>query len=161
METNLVKKIIERVKDENSFFEEALKEFVNSTEEELEAFLKRKITFKAPKETSCLISGDNILTIKALDGSRLICDARDTFRAGIDHNFINWGINKPGLTTPEITVQVHEIRESANFMEMFKSLPGIWGQKYLSQDQVIDFCENLSGWLKREGRNTFFLIKKR
>jgi hypothetical protein len=106
------------------------------------------------------ISGNRNLVLKASDGSRLIYEATDTFKAGIDPGFVKQGINKPGIATPEILVQVREIFSDGNFMDIFQSLQGTWEQKWLSQNQVIDFCETFPNWLGQEGFGTFALIKK-
>lgn len=156
----LIKAVIERVQNEKSLFNSALKKLVNSTEEELDDFLKRKITAKVTEGILRLISGDSTLTIKALDGSRLIYNAKDTFKSGIDGDFVNWGVNNPGIATPETLVQVHEMIGDGKLMDIFKSLPGTWNQKWLSQNQFIDFCETLPDWLRQEGYGTFSLIKK-
>ncbi|MFZ4632014.1 MAG: hypothetical protein ACOYL8_02260 [Patescibacteria group bacterium] len=156
----LIKAVIERVQNEKSLFNSALKKLVNSTEEELDDFLKRKITAKVTEGIIRLISGDSTLTIKALDGSRLIYNAKDTFKSGIDGDFVNWGVNNPGVATMEAFVQVHEMIGDGKLMDIFKSLPGTWNQKWLSQNQFIDFCETLPDWLRQEGYGTFSLIKK-
>jgi hypothetical protein len=156
----LIKITIERVQNEKSLFNSALKKLVNSTEEELDDFLKRKITPKVAEGLLRLISGGQKLILKALNGSRLICSAEKTFKSFIDNNFVNWGINKPGIVTPKKSVQVHEMVGNGTSMDIFKSLPGSWNQKWLSQDQIIEFCETLPNWLRQEGYGTFALIKK-
>jgi len=155
----LIGAAIERVKNENSLFGSALKKLVNSTEEELDDFLKRKIE-KQINSILRLISGGSTLTLKALDGSRLICKAKKTFKSFLDADFVNWGINKPGITTPETPISVHEMIANDTFLDIFRSLPGTWNQKWLSQNQVIEFCESLPDWLRQDGNATFFLVKK-
>lgn len=39
-------------------------------------------------------------------------------------------------------------------------MPGKWNDKWLSQDQLIAFCEKHYAWLSQGGRVTLFLIKK-
>jgi hypothetical protein len=107
-----------------------------------------------------LISGGHVLTLKALDGKRLIYKAKKTFPSYLDSDFVNWGINKPGLATAETPVQVREIVQDGTFMDIFSALPGNWNQKWVSQNQVIEFCETLSEWLRQEGNATLFLVKK-
>ena len=135
----LIKATIERVQNEKSLFSSALKKLVNSTEEELDDFMKRKITAKVTEGILRLISDNSTLTIKALDGSRLIYNAKDTFKSGIDGDFVNWGVNNPGIATPAALVQVHEMIGDGKLMNIFTSLPGTWNQKWLSQNQFIDF----------------------
>jgi hypothetical protein len=155
----LIKATIERIQNEKSLFSIALKKLINFTKEELDEFMKREITAKVTEGILRLISG-NTITIKALDGSRLIYNAKDTFKSGIDGDFVNWGVNNPGVATPAAPVQVHEMISDGKFMDIFKSLPGSWNQKWLSQNQFIDFCETQSNWLRQEGYGTLALIKK-
>ncbi len=106
---------------------------------------------------SCM--GKN-LALKALDGGRLICDAKSTFKSGVDNKFVTWGINKLGVASSETLVQVHDIMQDSTFMDIFSALPGTWNQKWLSQNQVIEFCETFFEWLRRNGGTTIFLVKK-
>jgi len=102
------------------------------------------VTFFSIRSLSlCLISSGQDLILKALDGRRLICESEEIFGSFISKNYISWGINKPGLATPETPVQVHEIIGDGTFLDIFQALPGTWDQKWLSQDQVIEFCERL------------------
>lgn len=156
----LIKTTIERAQNDKSLFNSALKKLVNSTEEELDDFLKRKIEAIAPRSIIRLISEGKGLKLKALDGSRLICESTKTFKSFIDADFGNWGINKKGVATPETPIQVHEMFGDGTFMDIFRSVPGAWREKWVSQDQVIEFCESLSGWLRQGNNGTFFLVKK-
>jgi len=113
-----------------------------------------------PQRILRLISGENSLTLKALKGKRLIYNSKRTFKSFIDQNFVNWNMNKKGIATPETSVQVHEMVQNGTFMDIFRTLPGTWNQKWLSQDQIIEFCETLPNWLRQEGSATFFLTKK-
>ena len=155
----LITATIERVRNEQSLFNSALKKLVNSSEEELDDFLKRKIDIKIKDGILRLISGDQNLILKALDGSRLIYQAKKTFKSFIDSDFINWGLNKSGIATLEIPVKVDEIIGDGTFMNIFSSLPGTWNQKWLSQNQIIEFCETLPHWLRQERNATMFLCK--
>jgi len=156
----LIKTVIERVQNKKSLFLSALKKLINSTEEELDDFLKRKIAPQVIAGILRLISNGQILKLKALAGGRLIYNAAGTFKSFIDSDFVKWGIDKPGIATPETILQVHEMIGDGKLMDIFCSLPGAWNQKWVSQDQVIEFCETLPEWLRQEGYATFFLIKK-
>ncbi len=107
-----------------------------------------------------LISDDGTIVLKPVDGKRLIYTASDVFQAGIDKDYVKWCIRKPGVPTPETAVQVHEMLSDATLITMFGVLPGSWEEKFLSQNQLIDFCETKSVWLCPGGNSTFFLIKK-
>ncbi len=156
----LIKTTIERVQNEKSLFNSALKKLVNSTEEELDDFLKRRIEAKPQQGILRLISEGKSLKLKALDGSRHICKSKKTFKSFIDADFENWGINKKGVATPETPIQIHEMVGDGTFMDIFRSVPGTWREKWVSQDQVIEFCESLPDWLRQEGYGTFFLVRK-
>lgn len=154
----LIKATIERVQNEKSLFNSALKKLVNSTEKELDAFLKRKIGASPQQGILRPISEGTELKLKALDGNRLISKQGKAF---IPYFNELWEINKLGVATSETPILVHEIVGDGTFMDIFSSVPGIWAEKWLSQDQVIEFCESLPDWLFQEGYGTFFLIKKK
>lgn len=107
-----------------------------------------------------LYPGDQNLAIRALDGSRIISEAKKVFKVYIDEDFVDLGINKLGIATPETPLNIHEITTNVTFLHIFHSLPGTWDQKWLSQSQVIEFCESMPGYLSPNRRATFFLIKK-
>lgn len=135
---------------------------IQDTKEAIKLFVeavKNRNSHLKPKGILRLGSGDYVLTIEALDGSRFICQSKKTFKSFIDEHFVGWGINKPGVATPRTPVQVREIVGDGTFMEIFRALPGTWNQKWVSQDQVIYFCERLSCWLQKK-QATRFLIKK-
>ncbi|MFA6995057.1 MAG: hypothetical protein WC249_01455 [Patescibacteria group bacterium] len=123
-------------------------------------FLKRKIAGTVKGNILRLISGGHVLTLKALNGQCLIYNSKKIFNSFIDSNFVNWNLNKTGVATPKTPVQVHKIVGDGTIMEIFSSMPGNWNQKWLSQNQVIDFCETLSDWLSQDHYSTLFLIKK-
>ena len=107
-----------------------------------------------------LISGQEKLIIRALDGRFIIVQAKNIFRANIDPHFIQWRLSKLGIATPEISVEVHEMIKDASFMDIFNSLPGTLEQKWLTQNQVIEFCTIWPDWLRTGGFATMFLCKK-
>lgn len=155
----LIKATIERVQNSNSLFTSGLKKLVNSSEEELSNFLNVKVENQA-NGILRRISGRHTLALKALDGKRLIYNSKKTFKSYIDPNFKKWNLNKTGMATPETLVQVSEMVGDGTFMKIFSSLPGTWNQKWVSQNQVIEFCETLSNWLRHDEYTTIFLIKK-
>ena len=106
-----------------------------------------------------LISGEENLILKASDGSRLIYQSGETFTSFLDPKFVALGLNKKGITTTETKIQIYEIAHSGDFIDIFKSLPGIWNQKWLSQNQIIDFCEQLSKYLYFQGYAVIFICK--
>lgn len=152
--------IIKKIKNGESLFNKALQKLVDFTEEELDDFLKKKIVSGATGNILRLISGDSNIILDPLDGSRLIYNAEETFKQFIDPDFIKWGINKSGIPTSKTPIQVHEMMSKGTAMDIFCSLPGDWNQKWVSQNQVIEFCEVFPDWLRKNGNGTFFLIKK-
>jgi len=120
---------------------------------------RKKITPKVAEGILRLIS-DQALNIKALDGNRFIYNSKQTFKSYIDPSFVNWNLNKAGIATDKTKVQVHEMIGNGTFIDIFSSMPGAWSQKWLSQDQIIEFCETLPYWLRQKGLATFFLTKK-
>ncbi|MEQ1499911.1 MAG: hypothetical protein ABL917_00885 [Parcubacteria group bacterium] len=106
-----------------------------------------------------LISGGRTLTIPASSGKRTIAKAKDVFRWGIDGDFKNWGLDVPGIATPEIDVEVHEMVEDGKFADIYGSTGYDLDKLVMTQDQVVSFVETHKGWLRTEGRGTFFLLK--
>lgn len=147
LDPELVKLALQKI-DEGIFFgEEKKKEKETEENKEKPSILR-------------LISGGSTLTLKASDGRRLIADAKSTFTFGIHGDVIKLGLNDPVIATPETLIEIHAMVCDGNVMDIFKSLPGTWSQKWLSQNQVIDFCETLFNWLNPEGDGMFALIKK-
>lgn len=106
-----------------------------------------------------LIFGGEKLSIKALDGKRFIYNSKETF-AYVGSDFVNWNSNELGISTFETPVQIHEIVQRSKFMDIFGALPGTWNQRWLSQNQIIEFCETFPYRLMQGGFATMFLIKK-
>ena len=120
---------------------------------------KKRLAMENKIETQLHLLVENLL-IKELDGKLQICEAGDVFNAFISSNFQSLRISKDGLATSATFVQVHKNIKDGRFMKIFSALPGEWSQKYLSQNQVIEFCKTSSKWLAKKGRATMFLIKK-
>lgn len=155
----LIKTTIERVQNDESLFGSALKKLVNSTEEELSRFLRGELEVGVRQGVLRLISGGRELRLRELKGSRYIIKSRETFKSYIDPDFEKLG-NRNGAATPKTLIQVHEMVANGTVMDMFGSIPGTWEEKWLSQDQVVEFCQSLYPWLRQDGYGTFFLIRK-
>lgn len=106
------------------------------------------------------ISKDGGPVLKALDGKLHIYQARNIFNAYLDPDFEQESLVNSGIATPSTPVDVNEIVEDAKLKEFFIALPGNWNQKWFSQNQVIEFCREHYGWLGRNRKQNFFLIKK-
>ena len=93
------------------------------------------------------------------DGKRTLAEASDVFTRYLDPNFreLNTGIT--GERSGKLPVSIYEMRQDANFQEMFTSLSGDLDKLVLPQDKIIAFCENHRDQLRADGYATFFLFK--
>jgi len=160
----LMGKMVEYQKNFSVLPTEVAQWVINHTEEAIgvcsQALTDYFKKVKEAKQILRLISGGQTIRLKALDGTRLIYKARETFKGHIDSDFKNWGLAKKGVATPETLIQIHEMVGDGTFMDIFRSLPGTWNQKWLSQDQLIEFCQSFPDWLRPDGYGTFVLLKK-
>ncbi len=107
-----------------------------------------------------LISGDQILTIDAVDGTEILADAKDLF-SYIDSDFINYNANEKGPATPETSVGVYELTQNATFSQMFGELNKDIKKLCLTQHQIKNFVKKYRKWLRAEGYGTFFLFESK
>ncbi len=106
-----------------------------------------------------LLSKGESIIIDACDGTETLATAKETFKSGIDGDFKNWGTNKPGVSTEDTAVQVHEMVKDATFAQMFGSLGTDLDKLCLTQAQIKNFCKKHPNWLRKDGYATFFLFK--
>jgi hypothetical protein len=111
--------------------------------------------------TGCLklLSADKKVVIKTTTGKRTIAGAKKTFPGGINENFKNYGCDIAGEVKPETATEVYEMTEDARFANIFGSFGLNLDQLCFTQDQIIEFVETQSDWLRKEGYATFFLFK--
>lgn len=128
-------------------------------EEGVQAFLRGEVTL-AQAEILRLLSAGTAITIAPCDGTQILAQAKKTFPSGIDSDFKNWGLDKPGKPTAETAVQVYELEKNATFAKMFGSLGNDLDKLCLTQNQIKTFCENHSRFLRTDGYGTFFLFKE-
>lgn len=147
----LIKAVIERVQNGDSLFGKALKELVNSTEDDLQAYIDRRKKVKVDQKKEKIL-------IKKLNGGECICNSK-VFKK-IDQSFIEADINERGLATEAETVSVFTLSPDFTAKAMFSYFPNDWDRKWLTQNQVIEFCRNNSEFFSWEGPGLFFLIKK-
>jgi hypothetical protein len=136
---------------------------IQNAGEGIDLFMKAIIYHRktnAQIEILRLIPGGHTFLLNALSGEHLIYQAKETFSSFISKEFLIWSFNKTGIATPETYVQVREMTGGETVWDMFEALPGDWNHRWVSQNQVIEFCENLSPWLSAARYGTFFLIKK-
>jgi len=121
-----------------------------------------------------LVSSRQELVLRPLSGRRKIADAKHAFnsrinlndgclelnsRVDIDDGFFKLEPNNPGIATPETRTRVHQVISNDIFLKIFMSLSGAWEQKWLSQDQVIEFCSRYPYWSRQKGCVASFLCK--
>lgn len=99
------------------------------------------------------------LTIPACDGTETLADAKNVFKGCIDRNFENWGTNKPGKATGEVTVDAHRMSSGASYAGIFGSFGSDMDKLCLTQHQIKAFCKKYNKWMSTESLSTFFLFK--
>lgn len=99
-------------------------------------------------------------TIAFADGTQTLARAKDVFKSGIDSDFKNWNLDKPGKATEETAVAVHYVAQDATFAKMFGSLGSDLNKLCLTQHQIKTFCEQHASWLRTDGYATLFLFKE-
>ncbi len=104
------------------------------------------------------VKEDNILCIAGLDGKKIIATVKNIFFY-VDPNFFPWGLAKNGVATEEINVCIIEVSGEKSFIKIFEAVPGKWSQRVLSQNQIVEFCEKMSGKIKEVGNNFMFICK--
>ena len=106
-----------------------------------------------------LLSKPDEIILPETDGKRTLAEASDVFTRYLDPNFreLNTGIT--GERSGKLPVSIYEMRQDANFQEMFTSLSGDLDKLVLPQDKIIAFCENHRDQLRADGYATFFLFK--
>ncbi|HNX10941.1 MAG TPA: hypothetical protein PKI61_02270 [bacterium] len=134
---------------------------IQNTSEAINLFVEAVKNKRLPNKPLLLAEiGGPQLGIKALSGNRLICEAKKVFKANITSDFARWGLDKTGVATPETLIRVNEVIAIGTFLKIFCSLPGTWDQKWLSQDQIIEFCEGLPDWLRRPDKSAMMFLSK-
>lgn len=93
------------------------------------------------------------IKIKATEGKKTI--ARSDLFSYIDSDFENYGTDKIGNPTEEINLAVLEMGKDATLAQIFSDKESM----ALSQEQILDFCENHRDKLRQDGYATFFLFK--
>lgn len=149
----LIKATIERAQSQNPLFLSALKKLVNSSEDELNEFLKKKMTIR-----------ENLLRpLFRADEALPDLTGKKTFKKmhNVDLQFGAFDLSRQGICTSPTNVSFYELRQAATFEEMFAALPGDWEQKWFSQHQILAICDRFSDLLADKGKSgTFFLTKK-
>jgi len=99
------------------------------------------------------VPGAGTRKLAACDGSRLVTDAKRTFRSYIDSDFRNWGANGPTHDTPEMPPPlVDKLVKNATFAQMFA------GSSFFTPSQLIELGDNHSADFSQTGA-TFIPIE--
>ncbi len=106
-----------------------------------------------------LFAGKKIF-LEANDGKKFICNSAETFSSYIDPDFEKFGLNKSGLATLEILLEIHELILSTMFKQIFPTLNSDLDKLVMTQSQIIRFCEKYPAYLCRDGNEICFLIKE-
>jgi len=107
-----------------------------------------------------LLGAGEKLTIEALDAEIKIVDAQETFNSYLDPDFENLDLDKDGLATTEISVDVVGIKESAKFCHIFNFITPYRYEAALTPKQIITFCKKHQAWLNQDGPTLFLTVKK-
>jgi len=102
---------------------------------------------------------DENLIIEALDGKVTIVKAKKVFKAGIDSDFKNWGLDKPGEATKEVYVDGCAIIEDSKFDHISASPSDDLDKLCFTQAQIIRLCKKYPRQFGQEGGVTSFLFK--
>jgi hypothetical protein len=92
-------------------------------------------------------------------GRVTITESTDVFTAGVDSDFVNWGLNTPSRSNLVTAVTVYEQILNGTFAEIYGSL-GDPNRLCLTQSQIVAFCKKHRDKLRGDGYATFFLLKK-
>jgi len=132
---------------------------------ELRQFLEK--SFENRRKILADLSNNKILTlispeplvIEALSDSGILYEATHVFGGYRDPKLLNFGLNQPGPATPKTRLQVYEQNTNATFQEIFNFFAVNLEKVYLTQSQIIRFCQKYPRWLRQGGYATFFLTK--
>ncbi|MFA6534093.1 MAG: hypothetical protein WCT37_02865 [Patescibacteria group bacterium] len=110
------------------------------TRENLQTFLRNPDGFVAGGTQYLRLLPGQPLTIGPTSGSRIIANAVDVFKAGIDGDFNNWGVNRPAKETEEMVISPpYELVTNGKFAEIFGSLSADPRRLCWTQDQIIKY----------------------
>lgn len=107
-----------------------------------------------------LLSGDKKLIIEPLDGTGLVTETNNIFKAHYDPAFKKWGLAKPGAPTPATIMDVYQQSVNGKYDQIYASLPVDLKKLTVTQHQINRFCEKYQRWLRPDGYGTNFLIEK-
>ena len=99
------------------------------------------------------------ISVGATDGTETIAKARNVFVAGIDSDFVAWGLDVPSRPTKATKAIVCEITNDGTFAEVFESLNRSLDSLCWEQSQIVEFAKKYRDRICEDRRATFFLFK--
>lgn len=151
----LIGAIAERAKNEESLFRDALKKLVNASEEEVRQYLKTEDSHSPEGILWPLDIGNALIKIKALNGNKLLHQSEKLL-----YTRGTCELKANGVSTRETEVRIDIMFNSGTIRRIFNSLPGVWSQKWFTQNQVVEISDTLGVWFPSTGNEAFFLCKK-
>ena len=99
---------------------------------------------------------DRIIELAATDGRETLAEASDVFMIGI-YKATKRGVCK---TTPKTVLVVYEIVKSGTFRQIFGGFGENLKRLCWTENQIVTFCRDHYGLLRKDGRGTFFLFEE-
>lgn len=106
-----------------------------------------------------LISKNHDLFLPKVDGNLTINSQNNIFSSVVGSNMSQNVSNHQGVFMPETPIQIFELIHNSQLIDIFEYLPGNWNQKWLSQNQLIIYCEKYPYWIREKGQGTLILMK--
>jgi hypothetical protein len=104
--------------------------------------------------------------IRPLDGTRNIQNSMDILAyswlqtMGLPY-YKEWGMDKnPGFATPEASIQQYVISNAKTLKDVFRSLPQDMEWRWMTQNQVVEFCLGHRDFIRNSGKDIIFFCKK-
>lgn len=107
-----------------------------------------------------LVFSEKPLVISSSSKGKLAINAKDVFKFGVD-DLVDWAQAEECPSTPEIEVDVYEIIKEITFEQLFRGFNYDLDKIVMTRSQIVYFCKNYRGLLKKQGHATYFLSKKR
>lgn len=105
---------------------------------------------------------NEIIELGLDDGTKMLANAKDIFKAGTDSDFVNWGLSKKRFSKGKIKVRVCEMIKDATYGQLFGSLIGVSPDEFQSFDEFVEkYRENLCKLCVGQAQVEEFVIKHR
>lgn len=114
---------------------------------------------KVSKKIVSFVDRYERLFIEPTDGTKTIFKSTELFKAGIDSCFGSCELNKPGLPTEKIFVDLYKVNKEETLLKTFSAINSNFEEISLEQSQIIDFCLSNPDLFLRSGLGTLFLMR--